>query len=163
MAAGSTYTPIQSYTLGSAQATVTFSSIPSTYTDLILVVGSAASGADYSHFRVNGDTGTNYSLTDLVGNAVSAYTDRVANTALTYSGYVTTSPGTIIMNFQNYATTTTYKTVLSRTATDSGEPVRVAVNLWRSTAAINSITLYNGGSKNWATGGVFTLYGIAAA
>lgn len=163
MAAGSTYTKISSTTLGSNQADVTFSSIPATYTDLVLVIGSAASGADYSHFQVNGDTGSNYSVLDLVGNGTSGYSDAVSTTALTYSGYVTTSSGIIIMNFQNYANATTYKSVLSRTATNSGEPVRYAANVWRNTNAITSIKVYNGGSKNWSSGGVFTLYGIAAA
>ena len=39
MAAGSTYTPIATTTLGSAQADVTFSSISGSYTDLVLIIG----------------------------------------------------------------------------------------------------------------------------
>ena len=66
MAAGITYTPIASTTLGSAAASYTFSSIPNTYTDLVLIASMADSnsGADQRMLvQVNGDTGTKYSTT----------------------------------------------------------------------------------------------------
>ena len=57
MAAGSTYTPIATTTLGSA-GTITFSSIPSTYTDLVIVLngnGSRVAGTDDTGLRLNSD------------------------------------------------------------------------------------------------------------
>ena len=65
MAAGITYTPITSTTLGSNTASVTFSSISSAYTDLVLVVAGALDGANWvPTLQFNSDTGTNYSTTD---------------------------------------------------------------------------------------------------
>ena len=58
----STYTPIATQTLGSAAASVTFSSIPQGYTDLVLVDNvKSASGAGDSELdvRFNGDSGSN--------------------------------------------------------------------------------------------------------
>ena len=61
-----TYEPIATNTLGSAASSVTFSSIPSTYTDLIVVMNYANStGLADVFFRFNGDTGSNYSDTIL--------------------------------------------------------------------------------------------------
>jgi hypothetical protein len=165
MPAGSTYTPIATTTLGSAQATVTFSSISGSYTDLVLVESPIFSTGSQSLLRVgNGsvDTGANYSSTNLSGNGSSAQSAR-------YTGLdsIGTTPGTtqstaahtVIRNIQNYSNTTTFKTVLQRV---SGDSVWALVGLWRSTAAINIITLtsLNG---NYQTGSTFTLYGIAAA
>ena len=66
MAAGSTYTPIATTTLSSAQSSVTFSSLGS-YTDIILVYAGTGTSTDTQgiRFQVNGDTGTNYSNTTL--------------------------------------------------------------------------------------------------
>jgi hypothetical protein len=66
-----------------------------------------------------------------------------------------------IVNFQNYANTTTNKTILTRGSVAAGQ-VTAAVSLWRSTAAITSIVLYTAGLANWASGSQFTLYGIKA-
>ena len=60
MAAGNTYALINSQTLGSAQASVAFSSISGAYTDLVLVSNFAgtASGHEIA-LGINGETGTN--------------------------------------------------------------------------------------------------------
>jgi hypothetical protein len=69
----------------------------------------------------------------------------------------------ITSNIQNYANTTTYKTALNRSNAAS-QGVEALVTLWRSTAAINSITIStdNGGSII-DTGSTFSLYGIKSA
>ena len=166
MAAGATYTPIATTTLGSAAASYTFSSIPSTYTDLILVFnGSASSGTPFTTLRFNGDTATNYSDTTLSGNGTSASSGRDSSTTFIYvSGADTLSTGMsqLIVNFQNYSNTTTYKTALARSA-NAANGTSAAVGLWRSTAAINSITVMLNSASNYAAGSTFTLYGIAAA
>ena len=68
-----TYTPITSNTLTSATASVTFSSISGTYTDLVLVVSaqSASTNVDLA-MRFNSDSGTNYSNTRLYGTGSAA-------------------------------------------------------------------------------------------
>ena len=160
----STYEPIATTTLGSAASSYTFSSIPSTYTDLVLVtVGTLSGGTDRGLlFQVNSDTGTNYSLTLLDGNGTSASSGRDTNSNFGNAGLASTSNQCVsIAHFMNYANTTTYKTVLSR-GNNSGYRVRAAVSLWRSTSAISSITIYDS-AYNLSSGFTATLYGIKAA
>jgi hypothetical protein len=61
----------------------------------------------------------------------------------------------------NYANTTTYKTVLSR-ANNSAAGTEAIVGLWRSSAAITSMTVLSE-TGNIAIGSTFSLYGILAA
>jgi hypothetical protein len=165
MPAGSTYTPIATTTLGSNQANYTFSSIPSTYTDLVVVCRAGAVSNSDLTFRVNGDTGTNYSSTFLWGDGSTAGSARTTNVAFgyfTYYGSIETLGSSVhIAQFMNYSNTTTYKTVLARSA-NASRGVDAVVSLWRNTAAINSITLI-GSNANILSGSTFTLYGIAAA
>jgi|688.fasta_scaffold263608_3 hypothetical protein len=171
MAAGSTYTPIATTTLGSAQASVTFSSLGS-YTDLVLVVGSATFSANSSFYmQYNSDTGTNYSSTRLTGNGSAASSSRQTsvNGAQIGAGDGMSSSivQTCIVQIQNYSNSTTYKTAIARWNRSDAE-VAATVSLWRNTNAITSIEIYGGfgnGTKNsnMQTGTTLTLYGIAAA
>jgi hypothetical protein len=167
MAAANTYVSIATQTLGSAAASVTFSSIPSTYTDLVLVVnGAIASGAQDIWVQVNGDTGANYSRTNLWGGGTTVGSTRLsAQTKFAMNDAAALDGGyqfNAIMQFMNYSNTTTYKTMLER-ANNAARGVDAGVHLWRSTAAINSIYVYNSGATNYVVGSTFSLYGIAAA
>jgi hypothetical protein len=108
------------------------------------------------------DTGSNYSMTILAGNGSTAASVRGSNRTsinLDYYGAIdTTAKTTYIVNFQNYSNTTTNKTVLLRSST--GYSTEATVGLWRSTSAINTISL---SGTTFATGSTFNLYGIAAA
>lgn len=162
-----TYEPIATTTLGSAQATVTFSSITGTYTDLVLICQtSVASGTVQNQIQFNSDTGTNYSATILSGNGSTALSTRnssVSQITLGYDDYNTTAIGQMsIVNIQNYSNATTYKTTIQR-GSNANTGVSATVGLWRSTAAITSILVKNSGGVNFATGSTFTLYGIKAA
>jgi hypothetical protein len=174
MPAGNTYESIATQTLGSDSASVTFSSIPSTYTDLVIVLSARAvnTGTDFANYsyRFNGDTGTNYSITVLSGDGSATDSYRNSNATQVNAGYLSVSANTFsahIVNIQNYANTNTFKTSLSRnnlgridasrTAT-----VNAAVGLWRSTSAINSIT-FNASNGGFLAGSTFSLYGIASA
>jgi len=170
MPAGSTYTPIATTTLGSA-GTITFSSIPSTYTDLVIVLngnGSRVAGTDDTGLRLNSDSGSNYSETLLQGNGTTASSSRASGVNVMFQntnfriGGTTGARSTIIYQFMNYANTTTYKTVIARSNV-SDFNVTATVGLWRSTAAINTIYLYNYTSANFTAGTTATLYGIASA
>ena len=154
-----TYEPISTYTVGSPQASYTMSSIPATYTDLVLIIQATTISANYN-LRFNGDTGTNYSDTSLWGNGSSAASYRSSNN--TVIGLTYTSSGAPIsrIQIQNYSNSTTYKTVLTR-QDDSVNATGGNVGLWRNTAAINSITIVSTG--NIPTGTTLTLYGIKAA
>lgn len=167
MAAGSTYEPIATTTLGSAAASITFSSIPSTYTDLRLVFTGTGTAVANAWGIFNGDTGTNYSGTILNGSGSAAASARYTTNAYIYFTYYTnfptTPPSMITMDIFSYAGST-YKTALYTLSQDyngSGS-VSVGVALWRSTAAINSVSI-QAPSNTWATGTTATLYGIKAA
>lgn len=161
MAAGSTYTPIQSQTLGSAQASVTFNSF-SGYTDLRLVISASNITGDSGIVaRFNGDTGSNYSNTGMYGNGTTATSFRDTSQTRVYVGRFDTTISTSVTEIQNYANTTTYKTVLSR-GNDATLTI-ATVGLWRSTAAISTITILDQSGANFNTGSIFTLYGIAKA
>jgi hypothetical protein len=156
-----TYEPIQSYTF-SGQSSITFSSIPSTYTDLIIVWNGTSSALQATRFRYNGDTGSNYSWTRLLGDgsSASAYSLSSQNTGV--GGWAGSSQVANIVQIMNYANTTTYKTSLVRMNAANDGYVGAFVNLWRSTSAINSIYIApdSGGTFN---NGNMTLYGIKAA
>jgi hypothetical protein len=169
MAAGSTYTPIATTTLGSATQFVTFSSIGSSYTDLILVVNAAGASTQDMYCQINSDSGSNYSKTILFGNGSTAGSARTSNDTLAMVDYYGTPDSTLgnsvqIIQFMNYSNTSTYKSILSRSSRASGGTDAI-VNLWRSTSAITSVQLRLGssGGANFLTGSTFTLYGILSA
>ena len=168
MPAGSTYSTIATYTVTSAPSfgAITLSSIPQTYTDLILVInGSIASGSNGIRCRPNNDSSSTYSETILIGNGSSATSTRTSDNSIFYEiGILGSENSTTIIQFQNYSNTTTKKTILSRTNV-AASTVRAGVYLWQSTSAISSIWLDNtvGNSNNWTTGSTLTLYGITAA
>ena len=154
-----TYEPIATTTLGSAAATVTFSSISGTYTDLILVVNGTSTATNGNEMQFNGDTGNNYSFTLLYGTGSAAVSSMSSNISFAYAGRTNTNQSVSITQIMNYANTTTYKTVLTR-ANSNGDIVMANVSMWRSTSAITSL-VYAGATFN--SGTVFTLYGIKAA
>jgi hypothetical protein len=156
-----TYEPISTQTLGSAAASVTFSSIPSTYTDLVLVNNFTLSINSYQILQFNGDTASNYSCTVMSSNGTTASSNRYSNEAYLN---LTSAAGTqaTIIQIQNYSNTTTFKTYLSRYANASTETTAF-VGMWRNTAAINSVTIKFPNSANFSIGSTFTLYGIKAA
>ena len=167
MAAGNTYTQIASTTLGSAASSVTFSSIAGTYTDLVIVVQAAVTtGSVALRMQFNSDTGANYSSTWISGTGTSAISSRTSGTTYMkideYSGMNTTLGGGLnTINVMNYSNATTFKTTLTRPGREDLGTDAV-VGLWRSTAAINAITLLTS-SSTFVSGSTFNLYGISAA
>jgi hypothetical protein len=176
MAKTATYSLIASNTLGSATATVTFSSIPGTFTDLVLVVTAATTHtlSTFPYVQFNGDTATNYSVTELYGTGSAAGSARDTSTSAGWIGFDISISNTVgdhitISNIMDYSNSTTYKTWLSRANRASSaldyQGTDAVVGLWRSTAAITSITVKNrrgGVDYNFASGSNFKLYGIQA-
>ena len=168
MAAGSTYTPIATTTLGSAQASVTFSSISGSYTDLVIVGNYGTANGNCPLMQFNSDTGSNYSVTELVGNGTTASSTRRSSATEINIAKTVGGNGNLEQNFvisiQNYSNSTTYKTALVRQnlATGTYSGVTAIVGLWRNTNAITAVKLLTDGG-NYNSGSTFTLYGIAAA
>lgn len=161
-----TYTPINTTTLGSSASSITFSSIPSTYTDLVLVVNAISTGTAQPdvYMRVNGDTGNTYSRTRLGGNGSSAFTTTITGETFWVLGPMeNTAITNMVCSLMNYSNTTTNKVMIVR-SNDSAIAVQLMNSLWRSTSAINSILLYPEPAKgDFAAGTTATLYGIKAA
>lgn len=164
-----TFEPIATTTLGSAAATITFSSIPNTYTDLrLVVVATASSGTNNAVFnlRFNSDTGSNYSSTYLHGDGSSAVSTRLTNetyipmTQSTGFGLTTANPSILEADIFSYAGSTN-KSVLYTQSNDKNGSGSVAkgVGLWRSTSAITSVSIYTYNFQ-YAAGTTATLYGI---
>jgi hypothetical protein len=161
----STEVAIASQTLGSAASSITFSSIPATYTDLRVVwTGTSTVNTVSLFMRFNADTGTNYSNTLLYGDGSTAGSFR--NTSITYGSLLpagsisTTVPTFATADIFSYAGNT-FKTWLDTGQDDrngSGNVSR-SVGLWRSTSAITEVLL-RPSSGNFAIGTTATLYGI---
>jgi len=160
----STYTPIATQTLGSTAATVTFSSIPSTYTDLVLITNeSLTSNTMNSKMTFNGSSASDYSRTYLIGYASTVISGRETNQNGIPYGYLasTSHQGLNRLMLMNYSSTSVYKTVLTR-EDNASDRTSTAVGLWRSTSAINQITL-TVASGSYTAGSTFTLYGVKSA
>jgi hypothetical protein len=166
--ATNTYVALDEVTVAIATPSITFTSIPQGYTDLVLVCNIAQVASNNSlRIRYNSDTGSNYSYTQLQGNGSTAVSGRDSN--LTSGEVAETTASTslelaVIAHIQDYSNTTTYKTLIGR-GNRADSLVDATVSLWRSTAAITTIDLAMGSgfpANNFATGSTFKLYGIEA-
>jgi hypothetical protein len=154
--------------------TVTFSSIPSTYTHLqIRIMGrttNSGAGGEYCRLRYNGDTGSNYADHYLKGDGSTAsagadttqtanYIERFANATNSSSIF-----GVAVIDILDYANTNKYKTLRSLGAYDANGSGNIFLysGLWMSTSAITSISLISN-SGNWADYTSIALYGIKGA
>jgi len=168
------FVPIATTTVGSGgSSSITFSSIPSTYTHLqiraMATVTSTGSGC-YMDMRFNSDSGSNYSDHGMSGDGSSVTSYGSANSnAVNFFQRVnnmsTTAPSVCVIDILDYANTNKYKTVRNLQGNDrngSGE-LTFRSGSWRNTNAISSISIAFGGSYTLAQGSSFTLYGIKSA
>ena len=168
---GNTYTLIASSTVGSGgAANIDFTSIPSTYTDLLVKVSArtvdTVSDSDPLVIRLNGAT-TNLSARALYGtgsaaasltrasNSNTAWTDTSLNTASTF--------GSAEWYLPNYAGSTNKSISLDSVQENNATAAIAAISaiLWSNTAAINQITILSGNGYNLAQYSTAYLYGIS--
>jgi hypothetical protein len=163
-----TYTPLATVTLASGASSVTFSSIPATYRDLVLVSVVAQVNNTGHQMRANGDTGSNYSLVQMFGDGSTAtsnsgtlayFTPFVNNNPATNTG----SPVMGMTQIMDYSATDKHKTILCTNSGLSGLSPMVARSAfrWANTAAITTLVAF-AVSGDIAAGSTFNLYGIAA-
>jgi hypothetical protein len=157
-----TYEPIATTTLGTTTASVTFSTISGAYTDLVLVINGTVTAGVAVTLQFNGDTGSNYSQTNLYGDGSSVGSGAQTSIAFAPAGSLGTTQSNTIIQIMNYSNTTTYKTVLSRGSNTTGFAI-ARVNLWRDTSAITSIVCDLTSGADYNSGTILTLYGIKAA
>jgi len=159
-----TYNCIATTTVsGTSTNSVLFDSIPSTYTDLVLVVNSSKTTGSVVniYLRFNGDSGTNYSATAVYGTGSVAGSFRETTTIWGIAGNQTTGMSNTICHIMNYANTTTYKTFLRRNNVPD-DSTSAGVALWRNTAAINQVEVLLTVSNFFTAGSILSLYGIKA-
>jgi hypothetical protein len=159
-----TYTPLATVTLGSAAASVTFSSIPATYRDLVLVqrVLQNTTGVRQGIIRPNNDS-FNASLVfmDGSGSATASGTGSILTTFFMASGPAANTPITAITQIMDYSATDKHKTILNRSGS-SFDPVSAYASRWASTSAITSLVYLPNQGGNFSAGSTFDLYGIVA-
>lgn len=161
-----TYDPISTTTISSATSSITFSSIPATYTDLRVVLNLVAGATQYMQMDFNGDTGTNYSITFLDANASTRATGRTSNANYIDLSQRTASNATTTfyaINIFSYAGST-FKTCLQESNQNYNGSGFVGrqIGMWRSTSAITSVRLFSG-VNIYGVGTTATLYGIKNA
>jgi hypothetical protein len=169
------YESIATTTLGSTTGTITFSSIPATYTHLQIRIMSRSTRSqtgDYIAMQFNADTGSNYAYHGIGGDGSAATAfgfatqtfmdvERAAAATATASVF-----GVSVVDILDYANTNKYKTMRSLGGFDnngSGE-IYLTSGLWQNSNAITSITLKaQGGTSSFVQYSSFALYGIKGA
>lgn len=161
---------LASIALQSAGSEVTFSGIPGTYRDLILVANVSGTVNDQGiRMRFNGDSASNYSTAAIGGSgAVGQYGFSTTTTHVLFSpihiGVNTNGIHVpVISQIIDYSATDKHKTLLTRAngQNNSTNETTALASRWASTNAINSITLLLA-SGSFATGSTFSLYGRIA-
>ena len=168
-----TYTLISSQTLGGASSSITFSSIPSTYTDLVLRCSTRVSIAGPGStlgLRFNGDSSTLYSFRYIEGQGSSGTATSSGATQNAIRGFVSDANaatantfGFIEIYIPSY-TSTTNKQISISYATENNATASVYqgidAGLYRNSSAISSINLFDVNGTNFMTNSSFYLYGI---
>jgi hypothetical protein len=157
-----TYTPLANITLSVSASTITFSSIPATYNDLVLVVTASNPVAANLGIRANADSGNNYFRQRLTGDGTSVVSADITTGniwSITTVAQVNTTAGfNAIYHIMDYSSTNKTKMILAR-LNSAGLGTEIACGRWNNTAAVTSIvisgTLLDAGST-------FALYGIVA-
>jgi hypothetical protein len=171
----STYTKIASTYLSSGATSVSFSSIPSTYTDLVLRMSSSLTvNGTHMYLNFNNDSSSIYSVTRFVSNNTqnSNTTDATELSLLGFTGdarYMNNAYEPARINAEVYITNYTSNTskaiqgkaaianfFASTTASAAGH----MSGLYRNTSAITSIQITNAFSSNFQIYSRFDLYGI---
>ena len=158
----SSYESIATLTATSGNS-VTFTSIPGTYKHLQVRAYSICGSGNGIDVNVNGDSGSNYTRHQLVGNGSSVAVQGEANAASWYvagnnSVTVGTYPNVFIMDIIDYASTTKFKTMRSFFGGDANGSgyVDLSSGLWRNTNAITQLQIFSITMSN----AQFALYGI---
>ena len=164
---------IASQTGTGSSSTITFSSIPQTFTHLQIRAfarGTAASTWDGMTVRFNSDSGSNYAQHYIYGNGGSAVSNGQASQTSAYVGSTVAGGnqtaglfGVAITDILDYANTSKYKVTRTLNGVDANGSgyVEIDSGLWMNTAAISSITIIL--TSNYATGSRIDLYGITTS
>jgi hypothetical protein len=152
----SAYTALANVTLGSSASQVVFSSIAS-YRDYVLVFNARATSTDFLYYRLNGDTGNNFSIVTMYGPTGSGS----ATESRFFCGDLGTTDFTSgVSNIMDASATDKHKSQLTRWGV-GGSQVWALAGRWANTNAVTSITFLTNASQI-AAGSTFALYGVSA-
>lgn len=155
------YTVLDSQVLATSAASVTFSSIPGGYKDLVLIVETKGLALIDIRLRLNGDTGANYSYVFAYGSGSSAASGSFSGDtkmSLDFISYATATNAHLSeTQIMDYSATNKHKSVLSRG--NSGAGTDMAAQRWASTAAVTSVNVFPS-SSSFAAGSTFRLLGV---
>ena len=156
----STYDLIASNVLTSSASSVTFSSIPATYRDLVLVVTLVASTNSTALVRFNSDSGSNYSYVRMQGNGSTATSASGSSLTSLWEQGADENPNQYLLQIMDYSATDKHKTVLTR----HNRPAAAVWGLasrWANNSAITSIS-FAAASGTYNSGSSWYLYGIVS-
>lgn len=157
----STFKLISSVTVGAGgAASIDFTSIPATYTDLVVEFSLRSSGSvDYISLKLN-TSASNFTANQILGNGsavqVGTRTDSFYIATQVPSGSTANTFSNGSLYFPNYAGST-YKSINLDSVEENNATAAVAgfvAGLWSNTAAINAVTLA-------APSGTFVQYSTA--
>jgi hypothetical protein len=157
----STYVALATTTLGASASTVTFSSIPASYRDLILIGAGTTGASSLFYLRFNGDTGSNYSRIRALGYSGGPYSDATTATSISDIAQFDTNQGNFIAHIMDYSATDKHTAVLMRASNKGAGETVMGAGRWANTAAITSVTCTLN-TSSFAIGSTFSLYGIEA-
>lgn len=149
-----TYTPLATVTLASNATSVSFSNIPATYRDLVLIVNGTGTGDENLTPTINGSS-SDFSWVQMTSAPGSS---SGTNNSI---GRFTPDRNIVMIQYFDYAQTDKHKTFLVRTEV-SGSEVRQLAARWAQTTAITSVALAIRTGFSFTTGTTFGLYGIRA-
>lgn len=160
------YESIATVTGTGSASTLSFTSIPSTYTHLQIRGINNDTVGYFVSATFNSDTAANYTIHQLYGDGttIAAYGGAGANYIYAgVAGYVSSlTVAPMIMDILDYTNTNKFKTCRMLTGNDSNGSatgyMQSNSGLWRSTSAITRIDLTMAGS--FSTNATFALYGI---
>lgn len=153
---------------GTFTTSITFNSIPSTYSSLQIRYIIQPNASDSLALRFNGNTSSIYDFHALNGDGASVVasnlgTDQTYIQAFGYYPMNASYMNAGIIDIHDYASTTKNKVIRSFSGVDNnstGGSVQLRSGNWRNTSAVTSITLYTVSSNHMLTGTSFALYGI---
>lgn len=173
MPAGATYEPIQSTTLQSAQASITFSNISQAYTDLILIMYAISTSANNDiRIQLNGDSGNNYNCNRISSSGATPSGGTVLNNGYFWSFAAVGTNATaqhVEIQIMRYSSSLVQKAAFGKASspnsTGNGETIMSGFN-WNNSSAVTSMYIYSAGNtapQTLAAGTTATLYGILRA
>lgn len=163
-----TYVLLNQVTLAASASDVTFSSIPSTYGDLVVICsvkGTSSAGGLTFQLRLNGDSGNNYDDVVMGGSSGGIFSNAVdpgSGVRLTYSGSNGTETCLFITNIMDYSSADKHKSVITRHSGGAdGVRTDLFIGRWRNTSPVTSVTI-RPDANSIASGSTLSLYGVYA-